>query len=41
MDREFDLINEPWIKVMKPDKSVHEVSLRSVFADAHEYTELA
>ncbi len=41
MDREFDLINEPWIKVMKPDKSVHEVSLRSVFADAHEYTCLA
>ena len=41
MDREFDLINEPWIKVMKLDKSVHEVSLRSVFADAHEYTGLA
>ena len=41
MDREFDLINEPWIKVMKPDKSVHEVSLRSVFADAHKYTGLA
>lgn len=41
MDREFDLINEPWIKVMKPDKSVHEVSLRNVFADAHEYTGLA
>ncbi|SDA32271.1 CRISPR system Cascade subunit CasA [Ruminococcus sp. YE71] len=41
MEREFCLITEPWIKVMKADKNVKEVSLSELFNKAHEYLCLA
>ncbi|MCR5123166.1 MAG: type I-E CRISPR-associated protein Cse1/CasA [Ruminococcus sp.] len=41
MEREFCLITEPWIKVMKADKTVKEVSLLELFSEAHEYVCLA
>lgn len=41
MEREFNLIDEPWICVRTSDLTVKEVSLREVFLNAHEYKELA
>ena len=41
MDREFDLITEPWIKVMKPDKSIEEIGLRQALVNAKDYICLA
>ena len=41
MEREFNLITEPWIRVMKSDKSVKEISLSELFNKAHEYVCLA
>lgn len=41
MDREFNLISEPWIKVMKPDKSIEEIGLRQALVDSNEYLCLA
>ncbi|MDE6101913.1 MAG: type I-E CRISPR-associated protein Cse1/CasA [Ruminococcus sp.] len=41
MDKEFNLIDEPWICVRTADLSVKEVSLKEVFLNAHIYTELA
>lgn len=38
---EFNLLDEPWIKVMKGDGSIDEVSLMTVFEQAHLYTDLA
>ena len=38
---EFNLLDEPWIRVMKPDCSVIEVSLTDALLYAHEYEDLA
>lgn len=41
MDREFNLIDEPWICVRDNGCEVKEISIRQVFEHAQEYTELA
>lgn len=41
MEREFNLIDEPWICVRTADLTVKEVSLKEVFLNAYTYTELA
>lgn len=38
---EFNLLEEPWIRVMKEDCAVEEVSLTDALLHAHEYKELA
>ena len=38
---EFNLLDEPWIKVMKENGTIEEVSLITVFEQAHLYTDLA
>ena len=38
---EFNLLDEPWIKVMKRDGTIDEVSLITVFEQEHLYTDLA
>lgn len=40
-DIEFNLLDEPWIRVVKPDCSVEEVSLTDALLHAHEYEDLA
>ncbi len=37
---EYNLLDEPWIRVMKDDGTVEEVSLTDVFARAHLYKDL-
>ena len=41
IEPEFNLLDEPWIRVRHPDCSVEEVSLKTLFAHAHEYEDLA
>ena len=41
MDREFNLIDEPWICVRDNGCEVKEISIRQVFEHAQDYTELA
>lgn len=38
---EFNLLEEPWIRVLCPDCSVREVSLTQALLQAQEYTDLA
>lgn len=38
---EFNLLEEPWIRVRMPDCTVTEVSLSDALLHAHEYTDLA
>lgn len=38
---EFNLLEEPWIRVRMPDCTVAEVSLSDALLHAHEYTDLA
>lgn len=40
-DVEFNLLDEPWIRVLCPDCSVKEVSLTQALLRAQEYTDLA
>ncbi len=40
-DCEFNLLDEPWIRVMKEDCSVEEVSLTDALIRAHEFRDLA
>lgn len=40
-DKEFNLLTEPWIKVLDTDLTVREVSLIDVLVHAHEYKSLA
>ena len=40
-DKEFNLINEAWIKIATQDSSVKEVNLLDVLTKAHEYRSLA
>ena len=37
----FNLLREPWIRVMKPDSSVVECSLMQTLLDSHQYLRLA
>lgn len=41
IEPEFNLLEEPWIRVRHPDCGVEEVSLKTLFAHAHEYEDLA
>lgn len=38
---EFNLLDEPWIRVLTPDYQVHEVSLTDALIHAQDYTALA
>ena len=38
---EFNLLDEPWVRVLCPDCSVREVSLTDALLHAHEYKGLA
>ncbi|MGI6141841.1 MAG: type I-E CRISPR-associated protein Cse1/CasA [Caldicoprobacterales bacterium] len=40
-DKEFNLLYEPWIKVMKKDGDTTEVSVLDLFRHAHEFQSLA
>jgi len=40
-EKEFNLLQEPWVRVMRPDATVEEVSLTQVLTHAHEYRALA
>lgn len=40
-DKTFNLLDEPWIRVIYPDCREEEVSLKQIFAEAHTYTDLA
>ena len=40
-EKEFNLLDEPWIRVLLPDYTVQEVSLPDVLLHAHEYLDLA
>ena len=40
-DKEFNLLKEPWIMVMKQDGTTGEISILDVFRHAHEYRALA
>lgn len=40
-EKEFNLLDEPWIRVMTDDCSVKDVSLTDALLHAHEYVELA
>lgn len=41
MEKEFNLLHEPWIRVMRPDASVEEVSLIDALIHSKEYSALA
>ncbi|MBR2719217.1 MAG: type I-E CRISPR-associated protein Cse1/CasA [Clostridia bacterium] len=40
-DKEFNLLYEPWVRVMRSDATVEEISLLHVLTHAHEYRSLA
>lgn len=40
-DKEFNLLREPWIKVLEPDLTVKEVSLVDALVNSREYATLA
>lgn len=40
-EKEFNLLEEPWIKVIKPTLEIKEVSLTDAIIYAHEYTQLS
>lgn len=40
-EREFNLLDEPWVRVMRPDCTVAEVSLTEALLNAHHYVNLA
>ena len=40
-EKEFNLLEEPWIRVRSPDCAVREVSLTDALLHAHEVTDLA
>jgi len=40
VEKEFNLLQEPWIRVMRPDCSIEEVSLPDALLHAHEYSGL-
>lgn len=40
-DKAFNLLDEPWIRVVRPDAAEVEVSLTEALLGAHTYTDLA
>lgn len=40
-EKQFNLLLEPWIRVMRPDASVEELTLPQVLIHSHEYVSLA
>ena len=40
-ETEFNLLDEPWIRVMTKDYEIKEVSLTEVLIHSHEYTDFA
>ena len=40
-EKEFNLLDEPWIRVMLPDCAVREVSLLEALTQAHAFSALA
>lgn len=40
-EMEFNLLEEPWIRVRRPDCTVEEVSLTDALLRSHEYADLA
>lgn len=40
-EKKFNLLEEPWIKVLTKDMKTTEVSLKELFANAHKYKQLA
>lgn len=40
MDKEFCLLDEPWIKILDETNSIREVSLMNLFENAHRYKRL-
>lgn len=40
-EKEFNLLREPWIRVMRPDTTVDELPLPQVLTRSHEYISLA
>ena len=40
-EKEFNLLREPWIRVMRPDTTVDELPLPQVLTRSHEYLSLA
>lgn len=41
MKKEFNLLDESWVRVLLPDYTIKEVSLTDVFIHSHEYMDLA
>lgn len=41
MEKEFNLLHEPWILVMQPDGQTEEVSMLDIFRNAHKWRGLA
>lgn len=41
MDKEFCLLEKPWIKVLNQKNTIKEISLLDLFANAHKYKRLA
>ena len=39
-DKDFNLLDEPWIRVIDKDCGIHEVSLIGLFERAHVYRDL-
>ncbi len=39
-EKEFNLLDEPWIRVIQPDCSIREVSLTDALVNAHTYCDL-
>lgn len=39
-DKDFNLLDEPWIRVIDGDCNVHEVSLVGLFEQTHNYKDL-
>lgn len=39
-EREFNLLDEPWIKVLRPDLQVDTLSLQDVMLHGQEYMDL-
>lgn len=41
MKKEFNLLDENWVRILLPNYAVKEVSFKDVFAHSHEYMDLA
>lgn len=41
MKKEFNLLDENWVRILLPDYTVKEISLKDVFTHSHEYMDLA